>query len=401
MPALSASAVISDVGREYLRYHLAPEVGPIRLRRLIEHFGSVRALADLSRAELRVVEGVGPKVAESVFQARENGAVDAEVDRAVAAGVRILCAEDAEYPRALLHTPDPPTCLYIRGRIEPTDAVAISIVGTRRCSHYGLDQALRFGEALGAAGFTVVSGLARGIDGYAHQGALRSGGRTIAVLGNGLPEISPPEHAELAVRIAERGAVVSELPVGSAPDAKNFPGRNRIIAGMSLGVLVVEAGGRSGALITAQLAVEYNREVFAIPGRIDMPERTAGVNRLIRDGEAKLVTCLEDLLAELGPVGSVMAPSEPAPAAEGDAESPGAEGDGAKRARRGEPSREERLTREERAVLVAVREECEDIESICAVTKLSVATVSSTLIGLQLKGYVRQVPGGRYVPRGD
>lgn len=383
----NTATVISDVGRQYLRLHLTTDIGPIRLRNLINHFGSLDAVLGASRAELERVDRIGPQLAESIFRSRDDDSVDIEIDRAASCGVRIICAEDPDYPASLRHIPDPPICLYMRGRLEPTDGVAVAIVGTRRCSHYGREQAIRFGQALGGAGFTVVSGLARGIDGHAHRGALQAGGRTIAVLGNGLPSIYPREHESLADEVSNVGAVVSELPIGAPPDAQNFPRRNRIIAGLSLGVLVIEAGNRSGALITARLASEYNREAFAIPGRVDQAALTEGVNGMIRDGQAKLVTRLDDLLDELAEVGEIMRSDLPA-CAEGDEDqSPDAS------------PLAPRLAPHEQAVFDAVAGGVDDAEVICSTTRLDTARVTSTLTALQLKGLVKRLPGNRFVPR--
>ena len=381
------SVTISYLGRHYLRLHLASGVGPIRLRKLIEHFGSIEAVLAASRGELQRVSGVGPKVAEAVFTARDDAAVEKEIAQAAECGARIICIADEEYPKPLLHTPDPPTCLYVRGKLEAGDSVAMAVVGTRRCSHYAREQALRFGELLAGAGFTVVSGFARGVDGYAHEGALRAGGRTIAVLGNGLSEIYPSEHAELGERVVESGALISELPMDVAPDSKNFPGRNRIIAGLSLGVLVVEAGRGSGALITAEAATDYNREVFAIPGAVDRPEMTAGSNGLIRDGAAKLVTCLDDILDELKDVGELMARGAPQEDERGVVREGG---DGA--LLRG-------LTAQQRAVLDAVAGGAGDVDAVCEASGADAASVVTALTSLQIRGLVRQLPGNRFVTR--
>ncbi len=379
-PTLAEKA-ISPKGRGYLRLQRVPDVGPIRARNLVVHFGSVDAIWSASMAELQHVEGIGSKVAESIRHFRHDDGVEKEIAKAVECGLRILCPEDEDYPKSLLHIPDPPICLYVRGTLQPADSVAVAIVGTRRCSHYGREQALRFGESLAAAGFTVVSGLARGIDGEAHRGALRAGGRTIAVLGNGLGTIYPREHEELADEIASNGAIVSELEVDIAPDFKNFPPRNRIIAGLSLGVVVIEAGDKSGALITARLATEYNREVFAVPGHIDRPAQTAGSNALIRDGSAKLITCLEDVLHELGEVGRTLRPDvslQPADAPLFEAAN---------------------VTPPERSILDAVSKGIEEVEGICISTRLDAGSVTSTLTALQLRGLIRQLPGNRFVCR--
>lgn len=381
------NAVISDVGRKYLRLQLTSDVGPVRVRKLIARFGSLDAVLSASMGELERVDGIGPRIARSIFQARSDDAVDREIEQAASLGLRILCTEDAEYPRTLLNIPDPPICLYVRGLLEPADAVAVAIVGSRRCSHYGREQAMRFGELLGRAGFTVVSGLARGIDGHAHRGALRGGGRTIAVLGNGLPTIYPPEHESLASDIVGAGALVSEIPLHAAPDSKNFPRRNRIIIGLALGVIVVEAAKRSGALITARLASEYNREVFAVPGRVDHPDYSAGVNGLIRDGGAKLITCLEDVLDELGEVGDTMRPDTEDP----DSDDPQGHPTG--------PPAVSGLGRDERAVFDAIESGVDDADLICSSTKLEMARVTSILTSLQLKGLVTRLAGNRFVPR--
>jgi DNA processing protein len=385
----ASRGVITDAGRRLLQLHQASDVGPIRLRRLLNHFGSVEAVFAASRAALQRVEGIGERISDAIFRARDADNLEAEIARAADCGVRIVCLEDPDYPKALLQMPDSPACLYVRGRIEPQDAVAIAIVGTRACSHYGREQAHRFGELLGAAGFTVVSGLARGIDGYAHRGALQAGGRTIAVLGNGLSRIYPAEHTDLAREIEHHGAVISELPIDAAPEAKNFPGRNRIIAGLSLGVLVIEAGVRSGALITARQALDYNREVFALPGRIDRPELTAGVNGFIRDGNAKLVTCLDDILDELAEVGEIMrrgekADTESSKVAEQseDMSSPGAG-----------PQYD---SEQERLVCEALYGGAEDADALAAASNLEIPRVMTILTALELKGRIKRLPGNRF-----
>ncbi len=387
MATSNVNVVISGVGRRYLRLQLTAELGPIRLRKLLAFFGSVESVLSASNAQLERVDGIGPHVAASIRRSCSDGQVEQEIERAEACGVRIVCPEDADYPQPLLQIPDGPICLYMRGRLEPADAVAVAIVGTRRCSHYGREQALRFGELLGGAGFTVVSGMARGIDSCAHSGALAAGGRTIAVLGNGLASVYPAEHEALGRRVAASGALLSELPLDAQPTPENFPRRNRIIAGLALGVIVVEAGARSGAMITARLATDYNRELFALPGRVDRPEFTAGVSKLIREGQAKLITCLDDVLDELGPVGEVMGrapagPDQPDASSSGDAQ----------------PSLPN-LAGREQAVLDAILAGAEDADNVASVTGFDIGQVMSVLTSLQLKGLIRQLPGRRVVPR--
>jgi len=385
MTTVREASVLSDVARKYLRLQMTADVGPVRLRKLTEHFGSLDAVFSASISQLERVSGVGPSVAQSIFRSRSDDAVDREIERACDCGIRIVCLEDEDYPQALRAIADPPICLYVRGRVEPCDCVAVAIVGTRRCSHYGREQAMRFGETLGAAGFTVVSGLARGIDSHAHRGALHGGGRTIAVLGNGLASVYPPEHASLAGEIASAGALMSEFPIDSQPAPEHFPRRNRIIAGLSLGVIIIEAGKGSGALITGRLALDYNREVFALPGRVDRPQTTAGVHSLIRDGQAKLITCLEDVLDELGQVGEVMGRGTETSTSEEKLEDV--------------PPALPRLAEHERVVLRAIVDDADDADAIVDRAGLDAARVMSALTSLQLKGLVRQLPGSRFVRR--
>lgn len=378
---------ISDNARQYLRLHLADAIGPVLLGRLIKRFGSIEAILAASVAELMEVEGIGERRARSVFAARDDAAVEREIEKCTAASARIICWEDPDYPPQLRHCDDPPICLYVRGTLTPEDAVAVAIVGSRKCSRYGYEQARRFGALLAGAGFTVVSGLARGVDGYAHEGALSAGGRTIAVLGSGVDVIYPPEHKDLAAKVMAGGAVISEDPLGCAPTADSFPRRNRIIAGMCLGVLVVEASKRSGALITARLAGEYNREVFAVPGRVDTPT-AQGPNELIRTGAAKLVANLEDILDELGDVGKTMGQ---APAA----------GDSGQGRKPGAGALEAALSASERAVLAALDHEELYIDEIVDRSGVPHPQALSCLTMLQLKGAVVALPGNRFSRRRD
>ncbi len=299
-------SVLSTVAESYLRWALVDGVGPILFSRILEHFHDAERALAAPVAELECVPGIGRKRADSIARARDDAGIALEVNACAEHDVRILCRADDEYPRGLREIPDAPIVLYVRGTLRDTDQVALAIVGSRKCSVYGGEQARRFGELLGGIGFTVVSGMARGIDAFAHHGAVDVGGRSVAVMGRGLTEIYPPENQGLAERLLENGAWVSELPLKTAVRAQNFPARNRIIAGMTLGTLVVEAADRSGALITARLANEYNREVFAVPGRLLEP-MAQGTNALIRDSAAKLVTSLEDILVELGDLGKQIA----------------------------------------------------------------------------------------------
>ncbi|MEI8191643.1 MAG: DNA-processing protein DprA, partial [candidate division NC10 bacterium] len=314
--------------------------------------------------------------------------LEQEIEAAGEHGVRIICRADADYPEGLKRIPDAPIVLYVKGELRPTDAVAVAVVGSRRCTIYGSEQARRFGELLAGAGFTVVSGLARGIDAFAHHGAVDSGGRSIAVMGRGLTEIYPPENSALAEKLLEKGAWISELPMRAAVRAENFPGRNRIIAGMTLGTVVVEAAQRSGALITARLASEYNREVFAIPGRIQDP-MSLGTNALIRDGAAKLTTCLEDILDELGEVGDKMRPATGTEARRHE----GTEGGSATRPILPLTAAESRVYG-----VIAYDPVLQDV--IIRAAELPPGEVLAAMTSLELKGLIQRLPGNLVRRRG-
>ncbi len=272
-------------------------VGPLTAERLIAYFGSASEVLRASRRDLERVDKVGPTLARKISQAREACDVEALLRFCEENGIEIVAFRDARYPARLREIDNPPRLLYVRGSFAPEDQTAIAIVGTRGATRYGLDQARRLGRELAEAGFTVVSGLALGIDGAAHRGALEVGGRTLAALGGGVAKVYPREHEDLARLIADSGAVFSEYHPLTSPLAGNFPARNRIVSGLSLGVLVVESPLRSGSLITARLAAEQNREVFALPGPVDR-ETSRGCHQLLREGAA-LVESVEDVLAAL------------------------------------------------------------------------------------------------------
>ena len=309
----------------YLQLALTPGLGPILLSRLIAATGNAQTACRLSASQLQQVEGIGPAKASQIAQGLNAaaGEVPRQLQLAHEHQVKILCLEDPAYPTLLRDIPDPPPVLFIKGEFQDRDLNGFAIVGSRACSFYGREQAQRFGASLAGAGFTILSGGARGVDSSAHRGALsHPSGRTIAVLGCGVEQVYPPENASLFASIAERGAVISEYPLGTPPLAENFPRRNRLISGLARGVLVVEADERSGALITARCACEdHGRPVFALPGRIDNKLST-GPHRLIREG-ATLVTNLQEILEGLTPLPitayepspsqtELFAPSEPA-----------------------------------------------------------------------------------------
>jgi DNA processing protein len=292
-----------DQLRGYLRLHLAEGVGAVTLGRLVEALGGVEGVLNAAPGQWMRVDGVGEKTAQAIAAVTDEQ-VDEELALAERMGVDILTEHDDRYPEALRNLYNPPRVLYVRGRLEAHDAIAIGVVGARRCTHYGLEQAERFGQLLGRAGLTVVSGGARGIDTASHRGAMLAGGRTIAVMGCGLGHVYPPENKSLFEQIVadDCGALVSELPLRTAVLPGSFPTRNRIISGMSLAVLVIEAARRSGSLITARQAAEQGKDVFALPGRVDSP-MSQGTNELIRNGSL-LVQNLDDILEHLGEVGS-------------------------------------------------------------------------------------------------
>lgn len=280
----------------YISLNRIEGVGPVRVRALCEALGSPEAVLSASSAGLASVRGVGPKVAENIVSQREG--LDAGREEAAAAklGARLVTPVDPEYPAPLKTIYDPPLCLYVRGTLEKKDDQALAVVGTRRVSHYGAAQAERLAYQASKAGFVIVSGLARGIDTVAHRAALKAGGRTIAVLGGAMDKLYPPENRELAEEISGQGALISEFPLGREPDRTTFPYRNRVVSGLSKGVLVVEAGLDSGAMNTAEQALEQGRSVMAVPGRVDM-EGAKGPHRLIQNG-ARLVEDLTDILKE-------------------------------------------------------------------------------------------------------
>jgi DNA processing protein len=283
-----------------VRLSLVSGVGPLLRKALVERFGSPAAVLRASKGELQGVDGIGPKISTSILAAHDEVDAEAELQLAAEHGIDVLTEVSGDYPRLLRQIHDPPGVLFRRGKPEPQDELAVAIVGTRHATRYGIAQAERLAASLARTGFTVVSGLARGIDAAAHRGALAAGGRTIAVLGSGLLEMYPPEHEKLADEVAASGYLLSESPPRMKPLSGAFPQRNRIISGLSVGTIVVEAADRSGALITARHAYEQGREVFAVPGPIDS-RVSHGCHALIKDG-AKLVESIDDVLAELGPL---------------------------------------------------------------------------------------------------
>jgi DNA processing protein len=400
MPALLGEAEVV----EWLRLARLPGVGPVLVRRLLEALGSPRAILEAHPSVLAKVDGVGTVRANQVVAgaAGTHGPAREEVSRARDAGVAIIAQADSRYPPALKTITDPPLVLYVRGTLEQRDAVAVGIVGARQCTLYGREQAGRFGQALVAAGLTVISGGARGIDTAAHEGALRAGGRTVVVQGCGLLNTYPPENAALYRRIVEAGgAVISELPLDAPPAKENFPPRNRIIAGMSLGVLVVEANLRSGSLITARLAAaDYGREVFALPGRVDSPA-SAGTHHLIKTGSAHLVESVEDILDHLGDVGAALRKEETetrrhedTKSHEGNSEKAGGLFESREPLSVVPPIATESFTSVQRKIIEAMVPAGSSIDELIEATGMAASVLMAELTVLQIRGAIARAAGG-------
>ncbi|MFB0555714.1 MAG: DNA-processing protein DprA [Phycisphaerae bacterium] len=376
----------SDI-EKWLRLIRAENVGPTTFAKLIKHFGSADRALGASVSELAKINGVGFKTAERIATSRGKFDVSAELELTEKLGVWIINVEDKRYPPALKRIYDPPPVLYIKGSLTREDNLAISIVGSRLCSLYGQEQSSRFAHFLSSAGFTICSGMARGIDSAAHQGALSAGGRTIAVQGCGLASVFPPENKKLFELIAESGACISELPLGYEPLSENFPPRNRIIAGLSLGTIVVEAGLRSGALITARAALENNREVMAVPGKIDSP-LSKGTHQLLKQG-AKLIESVEDVMEGLGYIGEQLE----------DHVSTAAEKAGERVETPLFDIKALKLSGPEKTIYECLKKEPSHIEEIIADTDLAAGSVNAGLVSLRLKGLIKQLPGSLFVKR--
>ncbi|MBL9122993.1 MAG: DNA-protecting protein DprA [Planctomycetaceae bacterium] len=363
------SSLAASVAQQ-LRLALVPGIGPRIYHKLLEQFGTAEQVFAAPSGELRSVPGVGEKLCRAIQRGATEIDVAAELELCRRHDIAVLARENPAYPRLLREIYDPPGILFAQGALTPADSLAIGIVGARHATHYGLAQAERLAASLARAGLTIVSGLARGIDSAAHRGALGAGGRTIAVLGSGLLNLYPPENGELAAEIARQGAVLSEAPPRAEPRTGSFPQRNRLISGLSLGVIVVEASTTSGSLITARLAAEQGREVFAVPGRVDS-RVSQGCHRLLRDG-AKLVESADDVLEELGPL------VERTSAADG---------------RSVHHPAELQLNETEQQVLAAIGDETISIDAVVAGCGLATPQVLATLSALEIRRLVRRVSG--------
>ena len=356
--------------------NMLPTIGPVRLRKLLQVFETPERILSARGGALRAVDGVGAEVVDQITRWESIVDLQGELQRIRDFGAQVITAESPLYPRQLREIHAPPIVLYVWGEITERDQHAIGVIGSRRTTHYGTESAKKLSYQLAYAGLTVISGLARGIDTAAHQGALAAKGRTIAVIGSGLMNLYPPENAALAEKIRSgNGAIVSEFSMQIEPDRQTFPMRNRIISGWSHGILVVEAGLNSGALITATQALEQGRSIYAVPGHINAPS-AHGSNRLIQQG-AKLVMEASDILDDL----EVLLPeAKPSPEA----------------AARPLPT----LTADERRVYDAIEATETSIDDISTKSDLPSGTVSSTLLRLELKRLVKQLPGKYFVKLG-
>lgn len=382
---VTRSVAVRDELTTWIALTSVEGVGSVAFRNLLSVYGSPRRVFEAALPELEQAAGLNHKTARNIKEFRGWERARAELARAEREGVSIVTCRDPAYPERLRRIYDPPPLLYIKGRLDAAE-IPVAVVGSRNASPYGRYVTERLCRELAQRGVTVVSGLARGIDTCAHRGALAGRGRTIAVMGCGIDVVYPPENRKLHGEIASSGAVVTEFPFGTEPDRPHFPARNRIISGLSLGVLIVEAGEKSGSLITARCALDQNREVFAVPGSIDLPG-SRGVNRLLRQG-AKLVENVEDILEEILP--QIERPTAARPDA---TEEIPARAEGAPA---GTPGLEA-LTDQESRLLRFVTETPQDTDTLINRTGLAAAEALSLLLSLELKGYIRQLPGKRFI----
>jgi DNA processing protein len=372
--------------KEWIALNMTPGVGPRAAARLLERFGSAESVFAALRSELERLR-LRPEAVESIVLRDRHAEAERELERVRVLGADVLILDDGTYPALLREIADPPLTLYVRGEWEAClDAPCVAIVGSRRCSTYGQNVALMLARELASRGVTIVSGLARGIDAAAHRGALEAGGRTVGVLGTGVDEVYPRDHKKLAEEILHQGgALVSQFPLGTPPIPENFPYRNRIISGLSLGVLLVEAAENSGSLITARLAMEQNREVFAVPGNVTS-RNSFGTNYLIKGAGAKLVQQWQDVAAELPPdIAARLLPPEP----------PKKKKAGASERQHALPAD---LSEGERAVMnLLSTDEGVHIDALVGTSNLSVSDLTGVLLGLEMRELVRQLPGKCFV----
>nr|MBU1328251.1 DNA-processing protein DprA [Candidatus Omnitrophota bacterium] len=357
--------------------NMVKDIGSVRTQALLKHFGSFEKVFKAGAEEIGRIKEIGSAIGSRVPQAIKDIDLKKEMDLIKKHGIKVITFLDKDYPENLKNIYDPPVVLYVKGGILPDDKLAIAIVGSRLASFYGLQTAEKLSFELASHGITVVSGLARGIDSSAHKGALKAKKRTIAVLGSGLANIYPEEHKDLAQKISESGAVISEFPMTMIPDKGNFPRRNRIISGLSLGVVCVEAAEKSGALITCDCALEQGREVFAVPGKVDSMT-SKGTNRLIKQG-AKLAQGVEDILEELSiellsrsAIGTMF------------------------RSRNGVDPRSV-LDKDESLVYTLLSSDPKYIDDVCKESGIGLNRIAGILLNLEIKKFAKQLPGKNFV----
>ena len=363
-----------DSFTDAIRLALVPGVGPRIRRALLDHFESPSKILSAPRVALREVRGIGSRLAELIVKAPSREEAQGIKELCQRGSIEILLESSDLFPGPLQDLPDPPSLLFLAGQWQPTDRMGVAIVGTRHATRYGLDQAANLSASLVRCGYTVISGLARGIDTAAHQAALAAGGRTIGVLGSGLLNVYPPENQQLATEVVQGGALISELPPFRPPMSGTFPQRNRLISGLALGVVVIEAAKRSGALITASHAGEQGREVFAVPGPINS-RVSHGTHKLIQDG-AKLVQSVEDILEELGPLADQVEHPD------------------------GHVLRhpaELQLNDQERSVLDAIETSPTIVDDVIANSELPVSRVLATIHVLETRHLIQRLPGNMVV----
>ncbi len=363
---ISWGQVLDDFRQYWVGFCLVKGIGAVRLRALLDAFGDLQTAWDAPVGELRSA-GLSARLIENLEKLRAEVSLEKVWAELQAQGVQVLTWEDEGYPSRLSELDNAPPVLYLRGEYRPEDEWAVAVVGTRRVTAYGRQVTEHIAQTLAGGGVTVVSGLARGVDAIAHQAAIDAGGRTLAVLGSGVDRIYPPEHRPLAEQVIAQGALISDFPLGTPPEARNFPPRNRIISGLSLATVVVEAGARSGAVITANFALEQGREVFAVPGNVLAPQ-SKGTNRLIQQGAHPLLDPKEILeTLELSLVSEY---------------------------------REARLVlptdATEAQLFAALDHEPVHVDEIRAQVELPIEKVTAALAMMELKGMVRQVSGMRY-----
>jgi DNA processing protein len=379
--------LLSSLMKDWIALNMTPGVGPRVTARLLEHFGSAESIFDAPRRELALLR-LPTEAIESIASRELHERAETEIEKVRKLGGDILVLDDGVYPALLRETYDPPVVLYVKGSWEEClERPCVAVVGSRRCSTYGQNAALMMARELAQRGVTIISGLARGIDASAHRGALEAGGRTVAVMGTGLDQIYPRDHKKLADEILQQGgALVTQFPLGTPPVSENFPYRNRVISGLSLGVLVIEAAENSGSLITARLAMEQNREVFAVPGNITS-RNSFGTNYLIKGAGAKLVQQWQDVAGELP--AEIAAQLLPPPSR--------------RSTRKGELLDQLKLSpadlsESESAIFKLLSTDTpQQIDTLADATKLSISQLTSALLALEMRELIRALPGMCFV----